>query len=58
MLTVTNVSVEVDTYLSSDSEAIGIYEDEDQQLLYILSNTLNIFVFNKLSQSLIRKGDF
>jgi len=57
ILTVTNLQVECTTY-NSDSRAIGLYEDEDQQLLYILSSTLNIFVFNKLSQCLVRKGDF
>jgi hypothetical protein len=41
-----------------DSKAVGVYEDLDKQQLFVLTDKLNLFIFNSQSQTLERKTDF
>jgi hypothetical protein len=41
-----------------DSKPIGIYTNDEQNQYYVITDTLNMFVFNKKSLVMERKGDF
>lgn len=41
-----------------DTECIGIYTNEILQQYYILTESLNFFIFNKKSNTLERRADF
>jgi hypothetical protein len=41
-----------------DSQAIGVYSDEEQQQYYVLSDNLNFYVYNKKSLYMERRLDF
>ena len=41
-----------------DSKPIGVYSNDDLNQYYVLTDTLNMFTYNKKSLIMERKGDF
>lgn len=58
ILHLSNLHADTSKLTGMDSKAIGVYSDEEQNQLYVLSETLNFYVYNQKSLLLLRKLDF